>query len=388
MYRYAEVIAAMKKEMDYPNEEQIKVYLFKPEPLYFVVCVPVQRVLDRSGAYGRWTNFFYQNLTLLELEQRTDVAFGETLEDVCLDFELKAEPTKSRELVVDWKYQSEKVFFKEIANDLHRCFQVLAYPKEPVYQEILSVSKLIVRFRHRFYELFLLPFGQAFNSNSFVHPKNGFVKNVVKRSKSSKKTSCSKYRDKGLDCLNQVQCVERCFNRRFVAEHKSISSYSTVIDKAHFSASEWSSSLINESHRKQQSENVSFHRAIRAECEREFSEVDCSEEFFTVNPSDGSENRYLNRKIDLYYDVNSSIEDEVSWYSLVLDLINIQCILFGLTVLKTLLIAYRFIQAKTKMRSNKIALFLRLASFSLPHLLHRLQQGHSRGNGALRLLQC
>ena len=38
----------------------------------------------------------------------------------------------------------------------------------------------------------------------------------------------------------------------------------------------------------------------------------------------------------LYFEMVSSIEEDTSWHSLVLDLLNLQSIFFGLTVLKLL----------------------------------------------------
>ena len=135
---------------------------------------------------------------------------------------------------------------------------------------------------------------------------------------------------------------------KFIEKFKSIATWS-VIDKNHFNEDQWSSSFPNE--------NKTNFDLIKEECFKEFKIKDCYEITFEtnneINPIGGN-----NLVIDMYYDVFSTVEDETSLYKLPIDFVNIQNILFGQNVLKLLVMAYCFLNAKFKLNGTKYYLLL------------------------------
>ena len=135
---------------------------------------------------------------------------------------------------------------------------------------------------------------------------------------------------------------------KFIQKYKSISIWS-VIDKNHFTEDQWLISFPNE--------NKTNYDLIKKECRKKFQTKDCHKIKFKPNNKIDpiGDNKLV---IDIYYDVFSTIEDETSLYKLLIDFVNIQSILFGQNVLKLLVMAYCFLNAKFKLYGSKYYLLL------------------------------
>ena len=95
---------------------------------------------------------FGRNLTLLIFEKKTNKVFNESFKGIYLDFENKRKR-------IDFTL-SPKVIFKYNS----RCFLLVPHWREISYQSLFSTSKLIVEFKSRNYNLYLIPDDQYFNS--------------------------------------------------------------------------------------------------------------------------------------------------------------------------------------------------------------------------------
>ena len=135
---------------------------------------------------------------------------------------------------------------------------------------------------------------------------------------------------------------------KFIEKYKNITTWS-VIDKNHFTEDQWSSSFPND--------NITNYDLTKEECFKKFQIKDCYEIIFEINNKIDPVGDNI-QVIDLYYDVFSTVEDETSHYKLLIDFVNIQNILFGQNVLKLLVIAYCFLNAKFKLHGSKHYLFL------------------------------
>ena len=135
---------------------------------------------------------------------------------------------------------------------------------------------------------------------------------------------------------------------KFIGKFKNITTWS-IIDKNHFTKYKWLSSFPNK--------NKTNYDLIKEECLKKFQIKDCYEITFEtnneINPIGGKK-----LVIDMYYDVFSTVEDETSLYKLLIDFVNIQNILFGQNVLKLLVMAYCFLNAKFKLHGSKHYLLL------------------------------
>ena len=122
--------------------------------------------------------------------------------------------------------------------------------------------------------------------------------------------------------------------------------YNSVIDRNWFSSTEWNTT-------KMMKRNKKIYEDILENCTEEIlNEKPCDEiKFKETTPSHRPDPKIV--EIDLQFDVIRSIEEETtSWYKLALDLLSIQSIFFGLTILQLLKITFNFIQ-----RENKMVLF-------------------------------
>ena len=103
------------------------------------------------------------------------------------------------------------------------------------------------------------------------------------------------------------------------------------------------------------------YKFIENECRNKFQIKDCYINTFLTSFKKFETNEETNptlKRINLYYDLFRTVEDETSLYKLLIDFVNIQGILFGQNVLKLLVIIYCFLNAKFKLTASKYLLVI------------------------------
>lgn len=292
---------------------------------------------------------FYHNRSLLEIEKATDHGLVDSLTGLYLSFQEKAFP-------VEWSLKRTSVLFRHNGSELSRCYPLTVKPSEPKYMQMISISKLVIKLKVPF-QLYLLAEGESFSSQSFHYSgTSSFSKKINTRLASSRKRKCVNYEQtyRDLKCTNRPSCLERCMQQRIIVNHGHIAmgfrDRPLVIDRAIFSDQEWATTLPIE-------EKKEAYEKAFSECEKMIpDDKKCSgvrfHRYFSLDRDAENE-----RSFDLYYDLTKSVEEEPSWYKLALDLVNIQSVVFGFTVLSILQTISCFVQTKLKVRKNKIVTF-------------------------------
>ena len=340
-YLNAQLILNYKDKQENQIKKEAVINILKPEVLNYVICVPVLNIVLSNYSSRYPFSDYFKNMTFLQLEAATDQGFEETVEEIYLEF-------VNKKFKTNWHLKSNVLFRKDYFILQDRCFQLEVRPNELKYQNLLSFSELIFKFKHPFYQLFILSKSENFNSQSFYYTGyHNFVKKVTKRLKSNKKNRCINYDEEYSSCNSQANCIDRCVNIAFARSYKNITIYS-IIEKAHFTESEWSNLYA--------SENQANYNRTKKECEQKFKDLDCNAIQFEANVRIDTKYNFT-EKIMIYYDEIKLIEEETSFYKLLLEICTLQSTFYGLNVLKLLLIIYYFLKTKFRLRRKKIYLF-------------------------------
>lgn len=168
-----------------------------------------------------------------------------------------------------------------------------------------------------------MPYGQNFNSECYRILKIlSFYKKIWKRSRVKRREKCLDYRKTYKVCSDRINCIDFCINAQFLKKHKNVSIYS-LIDKDQFNLSTWSKLELNY--------DFDEYNKIRKYCEDKHSKISCNEAFFSPGTRiDFKDDNIL--RLNLYYEVQTKIEEETSIYKLFLEMLNILCIIFGLNI--------------------------------------------------------
>ena len=310
-------------QLNNPPKREMTSNLLEPETIHLVVCI--EMYASKNGEFFLFDHPT-ENKTFAKLEKSTDHLFEKSVNRIYLEFMHKQVP-------VNWTLQ-QKVLFKNNPFCLMRCFQLTIYPKEPKYQSLLSISKLVVELNTVDHAIYLLPDGERFNSESFrFYQKWNFAKNIVKRTERGGK--CVHYQTAYPDCNSQANCFDRCFHRKFSKTYGGISTRlpETVIDKEFFTEDEWG--------RYRPNEDADVYWNFTKECRTNYSAPSCEEMRFESNEAVRKEERPgRTNRIDLYYEINGLIEEEPSWGKLLFDLLGIQSICFGMNAWKLSIALY------------------------------------------------
>ena len=343
-----------KAEEKIPKEKEGTRHLVQPKTFQLAICV-----------YSRsYVNGSFEDKTMWEIERATDSALNDTLEGIFLDYQ-------GRSFQTDYQVHPKKLFKRS-----HRCFPLSIRPN---YQMISSNPKLTIKFNKSisiYIHLYLLSEDESLNGNSFEYfDDSATQKRIVERS--SRK--CIDYRL--TNCTGRQNCVERCISRKFIETYNRTTfgshQHPQVVDRDWFSSSEWSTlHPIQISY-----ENATIYSNIRETCLEEFpNERECEETEF-VTTAENKRRDDQTEEIDLQLEIVHSVEEAPSSYKLSLDIASIQTILFGLTALSILRMAYNFIQSAFRVRENKLVLFLIYllcsfgASWHTYHILHLIVNG-------------
>ena len=321
---YFEKFEDINTQLNDPVRTESKTYQLESEPINLVICIRFENILKGD----------YKNLKFSELEKATDRSFNDTIKRIYLKL-------ISEKIGIEFTL-TPKILF----NYDSRCFQIEMHPNEPKYQSILSTSKLVIKSRKNLL-LYLLA-GKACISTK-IQNLNGksFWKKILKRSKSKKNQKCIDYEKEYSVCCSKQNCIDRCVNLKFMEDYNSITIQS-IVDKQHFSEDQWSNLLPNDDFKK--------YNKTKEECRKKFLNNDCYKIRFEHNL--GTIEKFTkNKSIDLYYEVVNQIEEEPSFYKLLIDILNIESILFGQNVLKSLLMIYCLLNSKYQLRNSKYYLY-------------------------------
>lgn len=306
-----------------PNRKEITTRISKPEPINLVLCFPFSVNL---------TDYLeIKSKRLVELENETSSLFYEYVSDICIEYQ----DQKSK---IEWSINKSKVYFK----NGKRCFLVHVKPYEVKYQSLLSISKLVIEFidiDNKSYDLFLLANSEKFNSKSYRNdPRLSFVKRVIKRSKTSREKKCIDYKE------GRINEIDKCVNKEMV-KYGNISAHYNLIDKDHFELNQYESLYLDYD----LEYNFTFYDIKKTECRKMYEISECKLAYF----ESGYQIDYIPDNVtllDLYYNTVSQIEEELSTYKLMLEMLNIQSILFNFNIFE--LVSLVFFKFNTKFRIN------------------------------------
>ena len=350
IYYFYVKIENINNQINNPPKSEAKTYLLEPEKMNLVICVN-EKYERKKNSYQSYYTYYYDlnrtNMTLQKIEEATDGVFNDTITEIYLRFQNKKIKTNwslTSKVFPNKKTESTRIRGSLPINILTKCFQIEANPTEPKYQSLLATSKLIVEFKSHRCDLFLLPEEERFNSESYRHNKfRSFSKVIKKRTNWIMHRRCADYDKKYSDCNSKQNCIDRCVNKRFIETYKSITIYS-IVDKDHFTKDQWSNFLPNN--------NLIIFNKTKQECLKEFKD-DCYEVNFEDDKFNRDELVFKTKEIPLYYNVIDEIKEEASFYKLLVDLLNMQSILFGQTIFQLFLIIYCLLNTKYQFRNNK-----------------------------------
>lgn len=334
-----------------PTRKETTRNLLWLEPIHLVVCVRVGYIFSNYTQPDYRFDFPnevpYDFMTMHQLEKATNGALNETIDEIKLDYQ-----DRLRDIL--WSVTPKVLFKLDPKGYLQRCFQLFIEPDEPRYQMLLSISKLKIMIKaKRKVRFFLLAEYENLNGASFhFSGSNSFLRRVKKRSRLSGK--CTRKHDYGTvhpKCTTERNCLEACIQRKFFNVRRNVTtgvrSFPLVIDRDQFGESEWKSAYYTKNY------NAAEEIIARNKCWNQISGIKppcveaTIEESVRINQPDDDA-----KEFELYYEIIRSIEEEPSFYKMVLDMLNIQSIFFGLTVYGLLEVLAEFVGVKFKI-SNR-----------------------------------
>lgn len=168
-------------------------------------------------------------------------------------------------------------------------------------------------------------------------------------SKSNRRNKCIDYKERYSVCNSRFHCIDKCVHGDFFAKFGNITHLSdSPIDKDFFSEEEWNQSFLV-------TKNVGSE--IRKKCMEKFPDIQSCENVRFDNNAEIKTAEDGLIQLDLYYDSVWTVEEEPSYYKLVLDILNIQIFFYG-NPLKLFHTVVVFIRAKLKIRGSRIYLLV------------------------------
>ena len=249
---------AIKKEISFKQLEL--------DPLKLTVCVGVANILTND--YRKESNnfqdlkSFYQNKTFAQLERETDRVIEETVGEIYLKY-----LNKRKE--VSWTISPRVLFLGYNNNALHRCFEIIVSPKEPLYQSLLSATRLVLNFKHTRYLVSLEPVNVSSNAENSDFDYRLEMNNRKWEKILSEEETCLDYGQVYANCDSKQNCLEVCLNKEMLNRFGKIAKFYMVY-KDQLSEQEWSVTRINDT-----IHPYDISRKIRSWCEDKFKKNDC-----------------------------------------------------------------------------------------------------------------
>ena len=324
-----------EETIDQP-EREMRRNLIQPKTVRLAICV----YKYVKGFYGK---------TMSEIERATEGALDDVLKDIYVS-------NGGRSFRTDYRIHHRKILFKKLSSGYSaRCFPMSIHSN---FQTISSRPKLTIRLKKDVsYELYVLSEEEDLNSKSFEYTGGfAFQKRIMKRLKL--RGNCVNYEGMNRICTGRQNCIDRCSNKKFMERYNktAFGAYSPypAIDRDWFSSSEWNTTRMMEIKFADQS----IYTEVRRECEKKVSdEKPCDEVKFEATVEIKETNSQI-KEIDLQFDVVQSIKESPSSIEMSLDLLSIQSIFFGFTLLKLFWLVYRFIKPRWRLRNDKIIWFV------------------------------
>ena len=348
-YLYTSMVLKHQAEEKNPPRKEIARNHIKQKIVRLAICVNIEEYLTSDNDFYLFDDFDFNDLnkTMSEIERTTDDALSDHLEGIYMNY-------KNRMFRVDYTLEP-KVLFMPV-KEIYRCFILTIFPD---YHLMPSNPKLTIKFKEDKINdpiLYLLTEDENLNENTFeITFRSAFMKRIVRRLKSS--GGCVNHRERYGNCTSRLNCIESCINKEALEKFKKIVIDKAVVDKDQFSHKEWNTIFPVKT--PNDDLNISTYASISSRCFEKFqNEVPCVE--VTFNETVKIVLTDLKKiETDLLLDVELSIE-EFTWFNLLLNILNIQSIFFGMTILRLLWMLYSFIKPKLRMklRNEKIAQFL------------------------------
>ena len=315
-YLCIQVVLDYKAEKN-PKEKEKTRNLIQPKMVHLAICVHI----------GKYVSSPYENKPMSEIEKVTDRALDNTLEGIWMNYQ-------QRSFRIDYHVHPKVIFFKG-----GRCFSISIKLNYPI---IPSNPKLAIKFKGGvFGELYILSEKENLHHKSFKYSGTfAFMKKEIRRS-----GDCLNYEEKFANCTSSWNCLEKCIGRKIMEKYKiTLGTYNQplVVDKDWFSPTKWNTSYPMNS--------IRIYEDIHAECLKELPDKEAClvikfEETVEITQPDAQ-----TKAIDLQFDVVGSVVERPSSFKIALDLLGIQSIFFGFTVLKMFWIVYNFIEPKWRMK--------------------------------------
>lgn len=304
------VLSDYQKKLVHPTNSWVKSVHYRPEPISIVVCVSVPYILSEQ-------NRSVYEMSFAELEAATKDAFDRTVSDIYLD-------AQGQRANVTWELMPDKVFFSKIRTQLARCFQLSEIRIiEPRYQTFLSPSEIMITFHHENYAVYLLVENETLSSRSFEFAGLHRLRRVTKKLLNTTANQCSEYEQLFPTCRTKAVCIDRCVQRKSVERNLSIPQ-NFVVDKSQFSEEQWS----------QRFPGIQADQLIEEECRKKFVAKECYMNYYVdldeESPGTSSEKRAI--KIHPTILPYWLFDETPSLYSLVLELLTIESIVFDLNI--------------------------------------------------------
>ena len=192
-------------------------YLIQPKIVQLAICVDIDE----------YTNRWYKDKTMLEIERATDGGLDDSLKDIYTNYQGKSFQS-------NYQVQPKKLFKQMSYVGYRRCFPLSIHSS---YQIAPSNPKLTIKFKKKErYEVYLLSEEEDLNSKSFWYSGwSVFVERIVKRLKTGGR--CVDYKEK-----NAGNCTEPPFGYYDDLDYNP--DYQPVIDRDWFSSTEWNTSKL------------------------------------------------------------------------------------------------------------------------------------------------
>lgn len=350
-----------------PEMSESTIQLLEVEKLTAVFCLDAIDLIFRNSTKAKPRGIFpvkkyFESQTFSELERETDASY-KTLKEVYMQFQTKT--TKIR-----WMVDRSKVLFKIEQLQLFRCHQVSIYPVEPKYSSLLAVSTLVLEFNNpvkyqhisKLVKIFLLVDDEILSPGSYPYQNiYAFAKLIVKKSKLNDR--CVDYAELRLGCSNREDCIYRCAHKAFARNQSAIPFGGVVIYKNDYDDLQWRTL------RPTGSGYILEHR-FKQVCRQVLPWPDCKLERF-LNSYDVRtfEDQTKFVTLQVYIDVVRRSEAEPSKYKLMIDLLNIQAILFGWNVFQFFAMMTGWLKDRLRDRpkiqtNSKILQICRLVSYA------------------------
>ena len=319
--------------------KEIAFELLEPQSFKLTCCIGLDSILPKDPnegsslyAYNRHHyersrySLIYENKTLAQLERETDKTVADAVQDIYLKFLNKRQE-------VAWTLSPRVLFLLYREGLLHRCFELVVRPKEPVYQSQLSATRLVLNLNRRPSLVSVEPVNVRSNADNSDF-EGGLLQKAyrtVERKLSEEEGNCIDYAAIYPNCDSRQNCLEVCVNQQLLNTSGHIASY-YMIYKDQLTERQWSDIPIQGN-----THPHSLTRKMRRFCEEKFgkdtSKEDCSWTVYERNkyPDDQP---FSEKEIILPYSLRKEFEERKPTSSLPLDLLFIQGVFLALNMLR------------------------------------------------------